>query len=200
MLEVANSQAPEVTFGTPNKSGYRILIVYASQFGTTGEVAEAIGETLSQAGHIVETRWVKDAKDIEIYDAVVIGSAIQYDHWMPEARAFLTANQMALSQIPVAYFFTCMTLSKRNQKSEQQALNYADKLHTLAPQVKPIDIGRFAGALNYNKMPFIFRVIAPVLFSIFRVKAGDYRDWDAIRAWAKSIQAKLVVEQVQIVN
>lgn len=193
MLKAIDTQTPASTSGDT----YKILIAYASQFGTTGEVAEAIGDTLAQAGHVVVTQWVKNVKDLSEYDAVVVGSAIQYDKWMPEAADFVIANQNFLEKIPVAYFFTCLTLSKRTEKTERQARGYSDKLYALAPKVKPVDIGRFAGAVDYRRMSFFLRLILGSLLFVMGVKAGDYRDWEAIRTWAKSIDLKLTQKQLK---
>ena len=38
------------------------------------------------------------------YVAAVIGSAVQYGRWLPEAIAFVQAHQEALNQVPVALF------------------------------------------------------------------------------------------------
>ena len=46
--------------------GHKILIAYASEFGTAGEVAKAIGEVLGQEGNTVESKWVKHVKGIHI--------------------------------------------------------------------------------------------------------------------------------------
>ena len=190
-IEAANIQFPESNCGVKNKTGRKILVAYASQFGTTGEVAEAIGKILCQAGATVETKWVKNVKDIKNYDAIIIGSAIQYDRWMPEATEFVAANQNILSKLPVAYFFTCLVLSKQTEKTEHKAMVYSDKLYALAPQVRPLSVGRFAGVLDYSKMSFFFRLIFKVISSITGVPEGDYRDWDTIRSWAKSVHYKL---------
>ncbi len=190
-IEAANVQFPESNCGSKNKGGHKILIAYASEFGTTGEVAEAIGEVLCQEGNTVETKWVNNVKDLNNYDAVIIGSAIQYDKWMSEATEFVTANQNILAKLPVAYFFTCLVLSQQAEKAEKQAMTYADKLYSLVPQVKPLSVGRFAGVLNYSKMSFFSRLIFKVILSILGVQEGDYRDWDAIRAWAKGVHFKL---------
>ncbi|MBV7336678.1 hypothetical protein KFU94_52295 [Chloroflexi bacterium TSY] len=195
MVIEIDTQTPEANFGKISRGNHKILIAYASQFGTTGEVAGAIGDTLSQEGHMVETEWVKNVRDIDEYDAVVIGSAIQYDRWMSEATDFVIANQNILSKMPVAYFFTCMTLSTRNEKTERQAMGYADKLYSLAPDVKPLEIGRFAGAVDLRKMPFFLRLFFGGLLFVRGVHAGDYRDWDAIRISAKSIERKLTHKQ-----
>jgi len=191
-LSPVNIQLPESTCGSKNTDGYRILVAYASEFGTTGEVAEVIGEALCQESNTVETKWIKNVKeDLNNYDAVIIGSAIQYDKWMPEATEFVTANRNILSNLPVAYFFTCLALSKQGEKVERQAMAYSDKLYALVPQVKPVSIGRFAGVLDYSKMSLGFRLIARGIFAILGVQEGDYRDWDAIRSWAKGIHFKL---------
>jgi len=179
------------------KNRRKILVAYASQFGSTGEVAQAIGDILSLEGNDVETIWVKDVTDLDRYDAVIIGSAIQYDKWMPEARKFVTDNQKILSKIPIAYFFTCLTLAKRNEKTEQQAMAYADKLITLAPQVQPVGIGRFGGVLNCNKLPFHYRLLFRGMSLATGVKEGDYRNWNIIHAWAKDMYSELVDEQTE---
>lgn len=158
------------------KDSRKILVTYATQFGTTAEVAETISEVLCQDGAVVETKWVKEVKSLNNYDAVIIGSAIQYDKWMPEAAEFVRANQQLLSQLPVAYFFTCLTLSKRTVKTERQAMAYADKLVALAPHVKPVGVGRFAGVLNYSKMSLFFRLMFVFISLITGVQEGDYRD------------------------
>ena len=191
VVEAKEVQFPEASYGSKNKGGHKILIAYASEFGTTGEVAVAIGDVLCQEGNTVETKWIKNVKDINNYDQVIIGSAIHTDNWMSEATEFVTANQHILSKLPVAYFFTCLALSKRNEQAERKAMEYSDKLYAMVPQVKPVSVGRFAGVLDYSKWSFFSRLIAKGICSILRFKEGDYRDWNAIRAWAKDAQLKL---------
>jgi menaquinone-dependent protoporphyrinogen oxidase len=183
--------------GSNNKGGQRILVAYASESGTTAEVAEAVGEVLCQEGNMVETKWVKNVSDLNNYDAVIIGSAIQYDRWMPEATEFVTANQNILSKLPVAYFFTCLALSIRSENAKKKkAMVYSDKLYALIPQVKPVDVGRFAGVLDYSKLSFFFRLIFKAILPILGVQEGDYRDWEAIRLWTKSMHIKLADERL----
>ena len=96
VVKAGDVQFPESSCGSKNKGGHKILIAYASKFGSTGEVAEAIGEVLCQEGNTVETKWVKNVKDLNNYDAVIIGSAIRYDKWMSEAKEFVKANRKIL--------------------------------------------------------------------------------------------------------
>lgn len=169
----------------------KILVAYASQFGSTAEVAEEISDMLCQQDFLAEARWVKQVEDVSEYDAVIIGGAIQYDKWMPEAAEFVNKNQAELSKLPVAYFFTCLTLSRRNEKTEQKAQVYADKLMALSTQVQPVSIGRFGGVLNFSKMPFLYRILFKGFSTVSGVKEGDYRDWDAISTWTKETHFKL---------
>jgi menaquinone-dependent protoporphyrinogen oxidase len=179
------------TIANGKKCACKLLVAYASRFGSTAEVAKAIAEVLSQKGATVETLHVKNATDLNGYDAVIVGGAIHYDKWMAEAAAFVTTHEEALSALPVAYFFTCLTLSKQSEKAERQAMAYAAKLCALVPQVEPVDVGRFAGVLSYGRLPFFLRLLAKGVFSLLGVKEGDYRDWDAIHAWAKGAYYKL---------
>ena len=105
VAEAGDVQFPEVSCGSKNKGGHKILIAYASEFGTTGEVAAAIGDVLCQEGNTVETKWVKNVKDINNYDQVIIGSAIHKDNWMSEATEFVTANQHILQQAASGLLF-----------------------------------------------------------------------------------------------
>lgn len=194
-IEAAHVQFPESHCGSHKKGRHNILIAYASKFGTTGEVANALGKVFCHEGHTVDTQWVKHVQDIHTYDAVIIGSAIQYDTWMSEATEFVTANQHILRTLPVAYFFTCLVLSKHTEKAEQKATVYAKKVSSLIPRVTPVSVGRFAGVLDYSQMSFFSRQIFRVGMSIMGVQEGDYRDWDAIHSWAKGLHGKLTHAQ-----
>ncbi len=78
-----------------------------------------------------------------------------------------------------------------NTKSDLEAKKYSDKLQALVPQVKPVSIRGFVGVLDYSKMDFLSRLLMKVILFNKGIKEGDYRDWDAIRAWAKDTQLKL---------
>ena len=62
--EAANVKFPESNCGVKNENGHKVLVAYASQCGSTGEVAEAVGEVLCQGGATVETKWVKTVEDL----------------------------------------------------------------------------------------------------------------------------------------
>jgi len=56
----------------------RILIAYASATGSTVEVAAEIGKTLGGCGFSVDVRPIRENSKIEGYQAVLVGSAVQW--------------------------------------------------------------------------------------------------------------------------
>lgn len=172
--------------------GPRVLVAYASDFGTTGEVAAAVAEVLCGRGATAHVRRIRDVTDPAGYDATVIGGAIQYDRWMSEANEFVHIHEAVLSEMPVAYFLTCMTLSRRSAGAEAKAAGYADKLRATSAVVDPVDVGRFAGVVDYGRMSWPTRIAARLIFTVMGVREGDYRDWDAIRAWAGEVSDSLI--------
>jgi menaquinone-dependent protoporphyrinogen oxidase len=171
----------------------KILITYASRFGSTAGVAEAIGKTLAEGGAQVEVLPMRDVKDLAPYLAVVAGSAINSGEWLPEAVQFVRAHQADLARKPFAAFLVCMTLSMRN--ADQYRQHVTTWLEPVRALVKPVSEGLFAGVLEIAKIPSFsdrlkFRV--SVAFGVW--KEGDHRDWNAIRAWAQSLYPLLVLK------
>ncbi len=163
-----------------------ILIAYASRQGSTAEIAHAIAAEIRKSGARVEARQIGDIDSLAGYDAVIIGSAIRYDKWLPEAHEFVKTYQSTLQTLPVSMFLTCLTLSQDSIKAKQQATRYAESVAATLPHIRTTDIGQFAGVLDYRKMPRPTRLLARILFAFLQVAQGDYRNWQAIQAWAKT--------------
>jgi menaquinone-dependent protoporphyrinogen oxidase len=164
----------------------KILVTYASRGGSTAGVAEAIGKALVEGGAQVEVLPMKEVVDLNPYRAVAAGSAIRGAKWLPEAMQFLSTNQAALSQKPFAAFMVCITLAMPAAEKYREGLK--DWMAPVRNLVRPVSEGYFAGALDFNKLPFDFgslRMRMAVAFGIF--PKGDHRDWNAIKNWAESI-------------
>ena len=99
----------------------KILVTYASRFGSKAGVAEAIGKTLADKGAQVEVLPMREVKDLVPYQAVVAGSAINRGQWLPEAMQFLQAHRAELAQKPFAAFLVCMTLTMRGDYRQHVA-------------------------------------------------------------------------------
>ncbi len=168
----------------------RILVTYASRAGSTREVAEAIGKTLSEGGTPVDVVSMDKVTDLTPYDAVVVGSAIRGSKWLPEAVEFIQRHRSALGGKRLAMFTVCITLAMKNGENYRSAV-----MGWVAPvraMVHPRSEGLFAGRLDFSKLPFNWDTLmlrVAVLFGVF--PRGDHRDWTAIRSWAEGLKPVL---------
>lgn len=172
--------------GDEKNMGKRVLVVYASKYGSTGGVADAIGKELCSKDVASDVVLIKNADNIRSYQGAIIGSAIYMGKWMSEAIDFVKENRDVLCNVPVAYFLVGMTLAK-NPEKRAEVLSYVDPILKDVPEIKPVGIGTFAGAMDYNNLSWINK-------KILRSKGtpeGDFRDWNAIRSWAMDIKRTL---------
>ena len=56
----------------------KVLVVYATRAGLTGEVAQVISERLCAMGLAAEVRPVEAVSSLSGFQAVVLGSAVRY--------------------------------------------------------------------------------------------------------------------------
>ena len=129
----------------------KILVTYASRFGATAGVAEAIGKTLTERGAQVDVLSMNEVSDLSAYQAVVAGSAINSGSWLPDGLHFVQAHQTELRGKPFAAFLVCMTLAMKN--GEQYRSNVATWLEPVRALVHPVSEGLFAGALDIGQIP-----------------------------------------------
>jgi menaquinone-dependent protoporphyrinogen oxidase len=181
-----SSHAAPITFSEGKCGGKsimdkKILVTYASKYGSTGGVADAIGKKLCSKGATVDVLLMKNAVNLSSYQGVVVGSAIYMGKWLPEAVDFVKKNVEVLRRIPVAYFLVCMTLCKPTEENRAKVLAYLDPVLKAIPEIKPVGIGAFAGALDYNNLSWLNKKI----LKSKGTPEGDFRDWKAIRAWAE---------------
>jgi len=151
--EAAEIKFPQSSCGNRKAKAPKFLVAYASRCGSTGGVAETIGQSLCHNGALVDVRLINGVTDLKSYEAVIIGSAIRSDRWLPETPSFVEENRQFLSGIPVAYFMTCLAMSHASKENQGKALSYLDPVIKAVPEVKPVDIGLFAGVLDYGN-PF----------------------------------------------
>jgi menaquinone-dependent protoporphyrinogen oxidase len=157
-----------------------ILLAYATRYGSTQEVAEAITTTLRQDGIKVDIQSMQAIKNLDNYTAVVMGAAIYNTRWHPEAHKFLSKYQETLKQLPVAIFALgpLSTSDAAMLRSRRQLDMELEKY----PWLKPVAVEMFVGKSDPSKLGIFDR-----LFS----KASDHRDWKAVHAWANALTAQL---------
>jgi len=171
-----------------------ILVTFASRSGSTVGIAEAVGETLRQQGIAVDVRPMSDVEDVAAYQAIVLGSAIRQEKWLPEAMQFIQTHQVDLEHKPVATFLVCMALATDNATRYERGLQSAKEwMRPVRELIHPLSEGYFAGALNLGKIKELhFRIVLSTLVMLGLFPKGDHRDWDAIEQWADGLPEQLL--------
>ncbi len=164
-----------------------ILVAYATRAGSTGEVAQAIGQALTEHGKEVQVCAVQDVTDLTPYRAVIVGSAIRAGSWLPEAVAFVKQHKSVLEKLPLVYFLVCATLREDTPKHHDEVLAY---LKPVRAMLEPLEVGLFAGKLDADHLPFLERMMVKVM----RSPQGDWRDWTAIHDWAGEVAGRLELQ------
>lgn len=194
-----------------------VLVVYATKAGSTADVAQTIGDTLTNAGAQATVKSVAGVDNFETYDAVFIGSPIINGKCMPEVKKFVSTYSQSLSQMAVAYFITCMRLSQvagdplpdvsifvdpifgnPKPKSEMTFLEkghpvtmYLKAILGMTTDIRPVSVSFFRGVLDYGTIGFIMTLLFKLMARVDGLVPGDYRNWEAIRSWTEQIYSGL---------
>lgn len=135
----------------------------------------------------MDVRLVGNVNDLSPYQAVIAGSAIRMGKWLPEVVGFVKTHQDTLSRVPVAYFVVCMTMKDDMVENRPKVLAYLDPVRKQVPQVKPVDVGLFAGMVDFSKLSFVHSL----MLKVKGAPEGDFRNWEAIRTWAAGMRPAL---------
>jgi len=195
----------------------KILITYATMAGSTAEVAQVVGEELTNRGYQVDVLPVSDVKDLKPYGAVVVGGPMIMG-WHRGALRFLKKHREEFKRIPLAVFVLAMSLTRTSEMSldgvpvcvdenlpkppkEEGRLNFRERFaqlsHYLQPiiqtsrPVKPRSVGVFGGRLEYGRLKWWAVLFAMV---VIQAPSGERRNWPVIHSWAAGLPAALQLE------
>jgi len=190
----------------------KILVTYATMAGSTAEVAQVVGEELARSGLQVEVLPLSEVKNLDDFAGVVVGAPMILG-WHREARRFLKQHRKSFVHIPLAVFAMAISLTQTGETSldgvpitvdeklpkapekagslsfkERYARlsNYVQPILKAARPAKPVSIGVFGGRMEYGRLKWWAVLFVMV---IIQARAGDLRNWDAIRAWAATLPA-----------
>ena len=167
----------------------KVLVGYATAAGSTRGIADRIAARLSARGHAVDVRDLAAAPGLDAYDAFVLGSAVHDQAWLPEARAAVAGHETVLATRPVWLFSVGMPAALprwvRGWAARKEQATVAAELVTA---VSPRDHRLFSGVIRREDLGGVGRAAVRALGGRF----GDFRDWDAVDAWADGIADALV--------
>jgi menaquinone-dependent protoporphyrinogen oxidase len=158
-----------------------ILVGYATRYGSTQEVAEAVAATLRERGLEVDVKPMRDVRTLDQYRAVVLGAPLYMFHWHKDALQFLARHREALMQRPVAIF--ALGPLHAEEKEFQAVRGQLEKELAKFPWLTPTAIAIFGGKFDPQKLTFPHNLVP----ALKKMPASDARDWTAIRAWANDL-------------
>jgi menaquinone-dependent protoporphyrinogen oxidase len=179
-MKVAVSERQEDQMDKP------VLVAYATKHGGTQEIAERIGEVLRQAGLRADVLPAGRVDDLASYQAVVLGSGVYIGRWRKGAARFLRAIEQVLAE-QLVWLFSSGPTGEGDPLELTDGWRFPGALQPIADRIQPSDIAVFHGVVDEKKLNMIEK------WAIKNVKAplGDFREWDAITAWAADIAAEL---------
>jgi menaquinone-dependent protoporphyrinogen oxidase len=159
-----------------------VLVAYASKHGSTRGVAERGAAILGEQGNRVELRPVDEVDGVDAYDAVVFGSPVYYQAWLPEGEEFVRTNRGALGGRPV-WLFSVGTFGDRKRVVGPLMKREPRGIADVQRAIHPRDYRVFAGVIDRRQWPFLSRLFYLALGG----RLGDNRNWRDIDAWAVDI-------------
>ncbi len=163
----------------------RVLIAYASQGGSTAQIAQAIGLALLDAGCDIDVRPARQVERLTGFTCVVVGSALYHGVWLPEAFKFLRRHRAALAKLPVWLFDS----GPLDRSAEGHLLPLPRGVATLAASIGVRGHITFGGKLGRTDLTVAERLL------VIEGRGGDYRNFEDIRGWAEQIARALAAER-----
>jgi menaquinone-dependent protoporphyrinogen oxidase len=169
----------------------KVLVAYATGHGATAEIGQFIRNALREKGLEVVAENAADVNSIAGYDAFVIGSPIYANMWRTEFSQFLGRFADTLKSKPTFMFISCIRVLEADGPA------YVQKEYLYRPMLTKAGIEEvevFGGKLDLKTTNFDERWALAARWdseTLPDMRNGDFRDWNAIRAWSDRIAAKL---------
>lgn len=188
----------------------RILIAYATNSGSTFDVARVVAEEWVLAGHVADVKRCSEIDRLDDYDQVIIGAPMIFG-WHAEALKFARRHRNELAARKTAMFACAMRLTLPDESNpstptlvfdpdlverpvKSGSLSIKERFTSLDYYIKPMikagpgshlqSVAFFKGKLEMFRLKW-WQALFVML--IVQAPAGDYRNWDLIRSWAKSL-------------
>ena len=154
-----------------------VLVGYATRYGSTREVADAIAATLRECGLAAELQPVREVR--------TLGAPLYMFRWHKDARRFLSRHRKAITERQVAVFALGPVHDPHDESEWQDSRAQLEKELAKYPWLAPVTLEIFGGKYDPENLRWPINLLAG------NEPATDIRDWDAIRAWASDLAAKL---------
>ena len=166
----------------------RILVTYATRYGSTRDIAECIRNRLTDAGFDADLLQANHEIDVTKYDALIVGSPLFAGQWLADPALLLIVNKERLNTKPVALFSVGMIDVKHPGQLREQHDTWIEKLTTQSEiSLDIVATGTFDGAYWRRDFPLWMRIVDRI---IGVTPEGDFRNWAKIEEWADTVASR----------
>lgn len=158
----------------------KVLVAYATVAGATAEIATEVAQVMRETGLSVDVKPASDVKDVTPYRAVILGTPIYMGQIRKDITALIDRHQATLQRLPVHTFAVSGTVREGKPEAFEAV---AAAMRSTTESVGAESSRIFAGRIAYGRLSFLHRAIARMM----NTEEGDWRDWDAIRDWARTV-------------
>lgn len=136
----------------------RILVVYASHYGQTRNIAEHIVERLRRQNHdvtLANADGAAKAPPPQAFDEVILGSRVEFGQHAPSILSYIREHRRALSAIPTGFYSVSMAAAASTRRDPNGYLVKTFGQLRWAPN----ESVAFGGALPYTRYGLILRFV-----------------------------------------
>lgn len=162
------------------------LVTYATMAGSTADVASIIGTRLTQKGHQVEVLKAGEVKSVDEFDFVIAGTGVRAGKIYRPFDVFVQKFGDKLKTKSNALFVVCLTMKEDTCENHEEAKKYVEKQMS----VNPVDVGTFAGVMDFRKIGFLFAAIIRKMDKSGNPE-GNFIDENKIKTWTDSFLDKI---------
>ncbi len=174
----------------------KVLVIYATHYGQTREIAMKIAERLRERGaqtDVLDARYAQQLPAPDGYDAVVLGSRVEMGRHASSLVDYIRAHRDVLERIPTGFFSVSMAAASPNAGSDPNG--YITGLISKLDW-RPACSVAFAGGLPYRKYGWLMRTIMKRIsksanHTTDTTRNHDFTDWDQVREFADEMIALL---------
>ncbi|WP_327122146.1 flavodoxin domain-containing protein [Streptomyces sp. NBC_01341] len=159
----------------------RVMVAYATKYGSTAEIAEVVAATLRNEGIDAEAAPASKVTDIGPYSAVILGSALYMGRWLRDARRFVRRHQRALRERAVWVFSS----GPLDPSASERDIGPVPSAGRAMCRIHAREHVTFGGRLEAGAKGRVARMI------LEEDRGGDFRDFDAITTWATATAAEI---------
>jgi menaquinone-dependent protoporphyrinogen oxidase len=160
----------------------RVLVTWGSRRGGTAGIGQVIADALRARGVDVVAAPVAEVREVEPFDAAIIGGALYANRWHAGARRFINRHAKGLRRIPVWLFSS----GPLDDAADRTVIPATTEVAVLAERIGARRHVTFGGRLAPNAKGFPASAMA-------KTRSGDWRNPDRARAWAAEIADVLPV-------